>query len=66
MPSHKDCNHCQSYLPMSDGCLRIAHGLKCVPPAEELPVATEEDEAFKALKCASTPSAQFTSVDLLP
>ena len=52
MPSHKDCNRCQSYLPMSDGCLRIAHGLKCVPPAEELPVTHEEEEAFRALKCA--------------
>lgn len=49
MPVHKDCPRCQSYLPESDGCLRIAHGLKCAPPAEKPPVTPEEEEAFQSL-----------------
>lgn len=54
MPVHKDCPRCQSYLPASDGCLRIAHGLKCCPPAEEQPPVTmEEEEAFQALARAA-------------
>lgn len=54
MPNGKeDCLECCFHIKASDGCTRLAHGLKCEKGVNEVPATEAEDEAFRQLSATA-------------
>lgn len=54
-----ECDGCCFHIPASDGCTKLAHGLKCIHPE---PTTAEEEEAFRVLSADATFKASRPSV----